>query len=116
MGSRYLCSTRKHLAEAAMKVVIVTAVTLLGLALAGKHGKDEACGMDPMTMGALCVSGTAMGAKMETAFADCYDVPTAEGRARKPKGKGKGKKGKGKGKGGKSGKGKGGKKGKGKGK
>merc|ERR1711890_180425 len=56
MGSRYLCSTRKHLAGAAMKVLIVTAVPLLGLALAGKNGKDEACGMDPMTMGALSVA------------------------------------------------------------
>merc|ERR1712080_173170 len=103
MGSRYLCSTRKHLAGAAMKVLIVTAVTLLGLALAGKNGKDEACGMDPMTMGALCVSGTAMGAKMETAFADCYSGPTAEGRQGNQREKEKGKK-KGKGKGGKGGK------------
>jgi len=98
-----------------MKVFIVFSVTIIGLALAGKGGKaakngeDDSCGIDAMTMGAMCVSGTAMGAKMETAFADCYNMPQEESRAGK-KGKGKAAKGKAGKKGkGKSGKGKGGK-------
>merc|ERR1719186_996570 len=52
---------------------------------------------DPMEIGALCVAGTEMGAKMEAAMAECFNMSDVMRKA-KP---GKGKKGKGKGKGGK---------------
>merc|ERR1712080_610547 len=77
-------------------------------------GEDKAMCADPEMLGAICVAGTDLGAKMEAAMAECSGgEEMAAGRARNPKpSKGKGK-GKGKGKPGKGGKkGKGGKGGK----
>merc|ERR1719186_956256 len=47
---------------------------------------------DPMEIGALCVAGTEMGAKMEAAMAECFNMSDVTMRKGKP---GKGKKGKG---------------------
>merc|ERR1719186_1842280 len=70
-------------------------------------GDDDGMCVGPMEMGALCVVGTEMGAKMEAAITECFNMSDVTMRKAKP---GKGKRGKG-GKGGKGkGKGKGGKK------
>merc|ERR1712110_215284 len=56
----------------------------------GGEGKEESCWeFDPMEVGRLCVVGTEMGAKIETAVEECYNVDTgaAEGRARPGNGK-----------------------------
>jgi len=109
-----------------MKFFLIVAIAFVCLAEAKKGGKgkgkgkkpqkfsseemsseemgddDEGMCADPMEMGALCVAGTEMGAKMEAAMAECFNMSDVMRKA-KP---GKGKKGKGKGKGGKGGKGK----------
>jgi len=105
-----------------MRFFLFIAITFICLAQAKKGGKgkgkgkkpqefsseemsseemgDDGEGMcaDPMEMGALCMAGTDMGAKMEAAVAECFNMSEVMRKGKPGKGK--------KGKGGKGGKGK----------